>query len=118
MLSLAVAVAMGILCVGCGKSADAKDEKKGEAKSEATSSDMQAELSAVAENWMKQNSDEVSKFKSEKVVMVTKDYAMLCGHGTTKKGSRQMIAFHFKKSGSQWLLVDLEDHWEPKDKFK
>ena len=66
---------------------------------------------AVAEN-------EISNFKYEKDIGVNDTYVVVCGHAVVQgKGERQ-VSFHLKWIDGRWKLVDLEDNWEPKNRFK
>lgn len=110
MLLSALLLAAGIVFVaGCGK----KGASAGNANSGAAATDP---VTVVQNDALCQELE--FAWATAHTVQVTDDYVLVCGYGHPKgKGSCQ-IAFHLKKQGGQWKIVDWEDNWEPKDKYK
>ena len=123
---------------GCG---DKKDDAKKEAKAEKKASDpakevvdkflkavkdkdLKAVQSYLPEDEQPESVDDLkeaealfSLYKYEKTVKVNDKYSLVCGTLTMKQGDEQKtekFAFHVKDG----KIVNIDDGWEPKDKYK
>ena len=117
IVGVVVVALVAWIVIGSGKSSkpDAQTSAKADAKGE------DAAYLAVVKKWMKEYGDEegASNFRYEKTKKVSPNYVVVCGYADlARKGTNRRVGFSLKKKDGVWEMVEFEDNWEPKDKYK
>ena len=127
LFMMALLFAGGMFLTGCGDnsassaSSSASTSAKNADKDSAKDADKDSEKDAVpapyksaVQKFMNDNSDECTDFKYEKTIKVTSNYVLICGNADLPNKGNRPWAFHLKKDGGKWEVVDCDDNWEPK----
>lgn len=116
-----LAAGVTFVFTGCGDKKEEAAESKKTEKSE--KDEKKSGARAAADKFIKKKAKEIkedgiSNIKYVKENKVSKNYIVVCYNAKSEKKGKIKFGLHAVKKDGKWKIVEGEDHWEAKDKYK